>query len=47
VLNALAELAAAPPDREAVREAARRYAASRRGGAQTACQAVAECLICG
>jgi 3-deoxy-D-manno-octulosonic-acid transferase len=41
VLDALAALAAAPPEREAVREEARAYAASRRGGAEAACRAVA------
>lgn len=44
VLDALAALAAAPPKRDAVREEARAYAASRRGGAEAACRAVAEHL---
>jgi 3-deoxy-D-manno-octulosonic-acid transferase len=47
VLDELCALAAAPPDRAAVRSAASAYAASRRGGADAACQAVAECLISG
>ena len=45
VLEALCSLAQDIPDREAVRQAAEAYAASRRGGAEAACQAVAECLI--
>jgi 3-deoxy-D-manno-octulosonic-acid transferase len=46
VLDALCGLAQDIPDRQAVRQAAENYAISRRGGAQAACQAVAECLIC-
>lgn len=44
VLKELCALAADPPDRELVRAAAAVYAASRRGGTQAACLAVAECL---
>jgi len=47
VLDQLCALAAAPPDRAAVRAAAAEYAKSRRGGAEAACQAVAQCLISG
>jgi len=47
VLNTLCGLAQDIPDRQAVRQAAENYAVSRRGGAQAACQAVAEYLICG
>jgi len=47
VRDALLALTAAPPDREAVRARAQIYADCRRGGAVTACQAVAECLNCG
>lgn len=47
VLDALCGLAQDIPDRQAVRRAAEEYALSRRGGAEAACQAVAECLICG
>jgi len=45
VLDELCALVAAAPDRQAVRTAAEDYAASRRGGGQAACQAVAEYLI--
>jgi len=44
VLDALCALAQNLPQRQALREAARAYAESRRGGAEAACQAVAECL---
>jgi len=47
VLDALCGLAQDIPDRRAVRQAAENYAVSRRGGAEAACQAVAEYLICG
>jgi len=47
VLDTLCALAKSPPDREKVRQAAEAYAASRRGGAEAACQAVAEYLNCG
>lgn len=47
VLDALCALADTPPDRQDVRRRAESYAQSRRGGADAACQAVAECLICG
>lgn len=46
-LEALCELALDAPDRQAVRAEAEIYAESRRGGAEAACQAVAEYLICG
>ncbi len=45
VLEALCGLAQDIPDRETVRRAAGEYVALRRGGAEAACQAVAECLI--
>jgi len=47
VLDALCGLALDIPDRQAVRAAAESYVQSRRGGAEAACQAVAEYLICG
>lgn len=47
VLDALCQLAQSPPDRQDVRARAEAYARSRRGGADAACQAVAECLNCG
>lgn len=47
VLDQLCALAAAPPERAAVRAAAAEYAKSRGGGAEAACQAVAQCLISG
>jgi 3-deoxy-D-manno-octulosonic-acid transferase len=47
VLDELCALAAEPPDRAGVRAAAAAYAQSRRGGAEAACQVVAECLISG
>lgn len=47
VLDALCGLALDIPDKQAVRAAAESYVQSRRGGAEAACQAVAEYLICG
>ncbi|MDR3641903.1 MAG: glycosyltransferase N-terminal domain-containing protein [Humidesulfovibrio sp.] len=47
VLDTLSALASDAPDRQTVREKAEIYAASRRGGGEAACQAVAECLNCG
>ncbi|MBU1230280.1 MAG: 3-deoxy-D-manno-octulosonic acid transferase [Proteobacteria bacterium] len=44
VLAELSALALAPPDRDEIRAKAKAYAASRRGGAAAACQAVAELL---
>ncbi|MDP2849343.1 MAG: glycosyltransferase N-terminal domain-containing protein [Humidesulfovibrio sp.] len=47
VLGVLCELLQRAPERQAVQLAAEAYAKSRRGGAEAACQAVAEYLICG
>lgn len=47
VLDALCGLAQDIADRQAVRAEAKSYVESRQGGAEAACQAVAEYLICG
>lgn len=44
VLDALAVIAAAPPERAAVRAGAEAYARQRRGGALAACEAIRACL---